>query len=45
MYGDAFELLKSNAELQRMIGEDMSVFGRVLGGGTSTPVLTLTTTG
>ena len=31
MYGDAFEILKSNAELQRMIGEDMSAFGRSAG--------------
>jgi|MDTB01.1.fsa_nt_gb hypothetical protein len=31
MYGDAFELLKTNAELQRMIGEEMSAFGRSAG--------------
>ena len=31
MYGDAFELLKTNAEVQRMIGENMSAFGRSAG--------------
>jgi hypothetical protein len=31
IYSDAFELLKGNAELQRMIGEDMTAFGRSAG--------------
>ena len=31
MYGDAFEILKTNAELQRWIGEEMSAFGRSAG--------------
>lgn len=31
IYSDAFEFLKSNAEVQRMIGEDMSAFGRSAG--------------
>lgn len=31
IYSDAFEILKSNAELQRMIGENMSAFGRSAG--------------
>jgi hypothetical protein len=32
MFSNSFELLRSNAELQKMIGEDMKAFGRVRGG-------------
>jgi hypothetical protein len=31
IYSDAFEFLKSNAEVQRMIGENMTAFGRSAG--------------